>query len=108
MSYNLAIILISHNLVKMKISNALKHVTSKKGVAFLCIASAYIMMVNMNFQQRSRLLQDQNEMLRDLQTIDLGDGDCTIDPLADGNPAPANATKTLLTSYPGSGTYICS
>jgi hypothetical protein len=66
------------------------------------------MMVNMNFQQRSRLLQDQNEMLRDLQTIDLGDGDCTIDPLADGNPAPADATKTLLTSYPGSGTYICS
>ena len=33
----------------------------------------------------------------------LEDGSCSIAPLADADPAPADAKHSLLASYPGSG-----
>lgn len=43
-------------------------------------------------------------MKRALRSENLGEGQCTIDPLVDdADPAPADAKHTLLASYPGSG-----
>lgn len=78
---------------------------SPKGMALMTIVATYVIMVDINFQQRSRLLSEYNDMVaRDLITEDLGGGDCDIgNPTADGNPAPEGSVKTLLASYPGSG-----
>lgn len=77
---------------------------SKKAMSLLALLVAYIMVVDINMQQRSRVLRDHADVFRDLITIDKGGGECDIgDPTEDGNPTPDDATKTLLASYPGSG-----
>eukprot|EP00554_Chaetoceros_debilis_P006099 CAMPEP_0194079904 /NCGR_PEP_ID=MMETSP0149-20130528/6024_1 /TAXON_ID=122233 /ORGANISM="Chaetoceros debilis, Strain MM31A-1" /LENGTH=531 /DNA_ID=CAMNT_0038761499 /DNA_START=253 /DNA_END=1848 /DNA_ORIENTATION=+ len=77
---------------------------SKKAMGLLALAVGYIMMVDINMQQRSRVLRDHADVFRDLITIDQGGGECDIgDPTQDGNPTDDDATKTLLVSYPGSG-----
>ena len=95
--------------LNMKMKRVIK---SKKGMVFYAvIATMYISMVITNLQQRARILQEHQEMMnlsgdemRDLITEDLGGGDCDIgNPTQDAYPAPDNATRTLLTSYPGSG-----
>jgi hypothetical protein len=92
----------THQYIFMKMTRLFK---SPKGMALMTIVATYVIMVDINFQQRSRLLSEYNEMVaRDLITEDLGGGDCDIgNPTADGNPAPEGSVKTLLASYPGSG-----
>ena len=95
--------------LNMKMKRVIK---SKRGFVFCAvIATMYMSMVNTNLNRRARMLQEHQEMMilsgeemRDLITEDLGGGDCDIgNPTQDGNPSPDNATRTLLTSYPGSG-----
>lgn len=75
------------------------------------IAGMYMAMVNTNLNYKTRVLMEHQEMadatgdeMRDLITENLGDGECDIgNPTEDSDPAPDDATRTLLTSYPGSG-----
>lgn len=86
------------------IMNMKKVFKSKKAIGLLALSVGYIMMVDINLQQKSRMLRDHEELFRDLITIDKGGGDCDIgSPTEDGYPTPDDATKTLLVSYPGSG-----
>ena len=69
----------------------------------LIATSVYFLMVDINLQQRARLLLDHQKM-RDLMTLDLGAGKCDIQsPTGDANKRKEGATTTLLASYPGSG-----
>ena len=81
--------------------------SSKRVLATLAVVSVYLLMVDMNLAQTSRLLADHeelsDELARELMTNDLGGGACTILPTEDAPPALDNATHTLLVSYPGSG-----
>lgn len=90
------------------LNKANKHLKSRKALGFLAIAVGYILMVDVNLQQRSRMLQEQRglyrELYRELITIEKIDGTCDIQsPTESGNPAGVDTTKTLLVSYPGSG-----
>lgn len=67
-----------------------------------------ILSENLNYKahslDRQKIFGASDEEIRDLITEDLGGGDCDIgNPTEDAYPAPENATRTLLTSYPGSG-----
>eukprot|EP00554_Chaetoceros_debilis_P008382 CAMPEP_0194103516 /NCGR_PEP_ID=MMETSP0150-20130528/3946_1 /TAXON_ID=122233 /ORGANISM="Chaetoceros debilis, Strain MM31A-1" /LENGTH=552 /DNA_ID=CAMNT_0038790771 /DNA_START=19 /DNA_END=1677 /DNA_ORIENTATION=+ len=87
------------------LNKANRHLRSRKALGFLAIAVGYILIVDVNLQQRSRLLQEQRELYdRELITLDMGAGNCDIgSPTENGNPAGVDTTKTLLVSYPGSG-----
>lgn len=54
---------------------------------------------------KARQLVEERENLRELITLNKGGGDCDIgNPVEDApNEPTANTTKTLVTSYPGSG-----
>ncbi len=87
----------------------------KKGTTaffiWLAMAGFYMCMVGNNLERQSRLLSNHEMMMyevddetRGLITKDLGSGLCDIGhPTMDANPAPPDATRTLLASYPGSG-----
>lgn len=90
----------------------LRMVKSKRSIfLYTVVAAIYMMMVSENLNYRSRILLEHEQMIeasgdemRDLITEDLGGGECDIgNPTEDADPAPENATRTLLTSYPGSG-----
>ena len=86
------------------LNKANKHLKSRKALGFLAILIAYVLIVDVNLEQRSILLQDHRELYRGLMTLDMGAGVCDIgSPTEDGNPAGVDTTKTLLVSYPGSG-----
>jgi len=89
--------------MKFKIPSIKKIFKSRLSLGLVALSAAYLMIVDVNLQQRQRMLEDHDMLSRDLKTKDLGGGLCTINPTADGDPAPADATKTLLASYPGSG-----
>ena len=89
---------------------------SKKGMTLLVSMTVVCMVViNLNIEENQRLLADHETMvemsgdeMRDLYTdfenFREEDGGCDIgNPTQDADPAPENATRTLLTSYPGSG-----
>ena len=89
----------------------LRMLKSKRNI-IICTIFAVNMMVSenlINYKARN-LLENENmtetsgDEIRDLITVDLGGGDCDIgNPTEDAYQAPENATRTLLTSYPGSG-----
>jgi len=63
------------------------------------------MMVDTNAERRARQLLEERDKLRGMITIDEGGGACDIgSPVEDAPNVPTiNSTRTLLTSYPGSG-----
>jgi len=62
------------------------------------IFALYALMVNINMVQRARILEETRDLAQAL-----GGSECTIEPIAENISVPANTTKTLLASYPGSG-----
>ncbi len=93
--------------MKILMQSIKKKSRSKIGlVCVLAIAALYaILDENESLSEQARHLMTEEEVLRDLRTKDLGDGECEVNPTVDGDPAPSNATKTLLASYPGSGRF---
>lgn len=79
----------------MKMHNVLK---SKKALGAFCVCAMYALMVNINMVQRARILTETREL-----AAVLAGNECTIEPIAEHVSVPADATKTLLASYPGSG-----
>ena len=69
-----------------------------RSTAAFAVVSMYLMAVNLSYYRRALLKAEHRQLAKDL-----GGGECDIEPLADFEEAPADATKTLLTSYPGSG-----
>lgn len=76
----------------------LKRLRNNKVMAAIGVATVYILMVNLNFYKKSIIMDEHRALAKDL-----GGGDCSIDPIADIKEAEPGTTKTLLTSYPGSG-----
>ena len=72
---------------------------SLKGMALLAMIVGYTMLVDTNLQERRLVIAEHYERARSLIAQDQ---ECNID-IEDGDPAPDDAVKTLLTSYPGSG-----
>jgi len=83
----------------------MRKLLKSKGTLIIFIAiSVYVIMVDINLQQRTHLLQDHKLLFRDLITVDLGDGNCDIgNPTEDGGESSVDAVRSLLVSYPGSG-----
>lgn len=71
---------------------------SNKSAAAVAVFFLYVMLVNLNIYKMALISKEHRTLAKDL-----GGGDCSIEPLADIEEAPGNATKTLLASYPGSG-----
>ena len=63
------------------------------------------MIVDSNAERRARQLLEERDRLRGMITIDEGGGACDIgSPVEDAPNFPnRNSTRTLMTSYPGSG-----
>ncbi len=98
---------IKHNGVKKK-ARAKKFVfASLVVVAGYCYCSTSNIINLADLEQRARQLLEEREklQLRELITIDKGGGACDIgSPVEDAPNFPAaDTTRTLVTSYPGSG-----
>jgi hypothetical protein len=65
-----------------------------RSTAAFAVLSMYLMAVNLSYYRRALLKAEHRQLAKDL-----GGGECDIEPLADFEEAPADATKTLLTSY---------
>ena len=88
----------------------LRMLRSKRNIIICTIFAMHVIILSENLNYKAHSLDRQkifgasDEEIRDLITEDLGGGDCDIgNPTEDAYPAPENATRTLLTSYPGSG-----
>jgi len=74
-------------------------------VKCFALVAVYMFFVNNSrLEERAQELQRHRSLERELLTKLNDDGTCDIgSPTHDANPAAADATKTLLASYPGSG-----
>ena len=85
-----------------------KRLKSKKMMVYcsLVLLVAYATMSNFTMtEQQKRILLERSYRMRELITLDKGGGACDIQsPYDDAPNTPGvNTTRTLLTSYPGSG-----
>lgn len=71
---------------------------SKRVLAKFVVSAVLLLNLNANLMERSSILSEHRGLTRALEN-----GGCSIEPVAEFKTPAANATKTLLTSYPGSG-----
>ena len=90
--------------MKLSLSSLRRVSKPKTALGLLFLAVGCFMVIDVNIQQRVALMKDHNVMRRSLMSEALEDGSCSIAPLEDADPAPADAKHSLLASYPGSGT----
>jgi len=89
--------------MKLSLSSLRRVSKPKTALGLLFLAVGCFMVIDVNIQQRVALMKDHNVMRRSLMSEALEDGSCSIAPLEDADPAPADAKHSLLASYPGSG-----
>ncbi len=87
--------------VKKKASRAKKIIFA----SLVVVVVGHCLTSNINLEERAHRLLEEREKLRELITIDKGGGACDIgSPVEDAPNFPAaDTTRTLVTSYPGSG-----
>jgi len=89
-----------------KLAKLKRFLRSKNAIAIIAVVGLFgrEFVANEN-AERARELQKHRDLAVSLPLplTAAADGTCVLDSEADGQPAPAGATRTLLASYPGSG-----
>ncbi len=82
--------------------------SKRAAIGILSALAMFMMSVNYDLIETARMMALHAPYSRELRTLDLGNGQCSIDLSEDAatDPVAENATHTLLTSYPGSGESI--
>lgn len=70
----------------------------KRVLAKFVVSAVLLLNLNANLMERSSILSEHRSLTRALEN-----GGCSIEPVSEFKTPDANATRTLLTSYPGSG-----